>query len=212
VTAASLLALAAAGALMAADWLASWRGWPRVRWISKPGVMLALMALALALRRASPPERAWFLAALAGGLLGDVFLLLPERWFLPGLVAFLAGHLAYVAGFRYLPFFWPAALAGAGVAVGAGLWLLPRLRRALLAGGQRPLVLPVYVYAVAISAMLVSAFGSGKALAAAGGLLFFASDVLLAWYRFVRPLRWGQPVNIVLYQVGQLGLVASLAS
>ena len=210
-TAASLPALAAAAVLMVADWASSWRGWPRVRRFSKPGVMLALIAFALTLNPSSQGERAWFLAALVAGLAGDVLLMLPERWFLPGLVAFLVGHLAYVAGFRYLSFSVLGAVLGAAIAVGTALWLLPRLRRALAGGGRPGLVPPVYLYAVAISAMLVSAFGSGRPLAIAGGLLFFASDVLLAWYRFVRPLSWGQPVNIVLYQLGQLGLVASLA-
>jgi uncharacterized membrane protein YhhN len=59
--------------------------------------------------------------------------------------------------------------------------------------------------------MTVSATASGNVVAAAGGLLFFYSDVIFAWYRFVKPARWGQPVNIVMYQLGQALLVLSLA-
>jgi hypothetical protein len=35
--------------------------------------------------------------------------------------------------------------------------------------------------------------------------------VIFAWYRFVKPVPWGQPVNIVMYQLGQALLVLSLA-
>lgn len=59
--------------------------------------------------------------------------------------------------------------------------------------------------------MTVSATASGNLVAATGGLLFFFSDVIFAWYRFVTPVRWGQPVNIVMYQTGQALLVLSLA-
>ena len=34
------------------------------------------------------------------GLLGDVYLMLPVDLFIPGLAAFLVGHLAYIADFH----------------------------------------------------------------------------------------------------------------
>ena len=43
-----------------------------------------------------------------------------------------------------------------------------------------------------------------------GATLFFVSDALLGWNRFVRPLRWA-PVGIMTtYHLGQAGLVLSL--
>lgn len=71
--------------------------------------------------------------------------------------------------------------------------------------------MPVVGYVVVISLMAVSATASGSVVAAAGGLCFFFSDGILAWYRFVSPVRWGLPVNIVMYQTGQALLVLSLA-
>ena len=73
------------------------------------------------------------------------------------------------------------------------------------------LVRPVLVYMIVISAMTATACGTVNPLAAAGALLFLASDGLFAWYHFVGPLRWGRPANIVLYQCGQGLIAASLA-
>jgi uncharacterized membrane protein YhhN len=63
-----------------------------------------------------------------------------------------------------------------------------------------------------IGAMTAAACGTLNPLAAAGAILFFASDGLFAWYLFVRPLRWGRPVNIVLYQCGQALIAVSMAT
>jgi alkenylglycerophosphocholine/alkenylglycerophosphoethanolamine hydrolase len=92
----------------------------------------------------------------------------------------------------------------------AGVFLR-RVLGALNAAGRTQLRSPVVAYAIVISLMTVSAAASGNRVAVAGGLLFFFSDVIFAWYRFVKPVRWGQPVNIVMYQAGQALLVLSLA-
>ena len=91
-------------------------------------------------------------------------------------------------------------------------FVVRRILAALEAGGRARLKGPVIAYVAVISSMTVSATASGSLVAAAGGLLFFFSDLLFSWYRFVRPLSWGQPLNIVMYQSGQALLVLSLAS
>ena len=47
---------------------------------------------------------------------------------------------------------------------------------------------------------------------AVGALLFFVSDYLIARDRFVRPLPWAPLAIMVLYHLGQAGLVLSLTS
>ena len=71
--------------------------------------------------------------------------------------------------------------------------------------------MPVTAYVVVITAMLASAIASGVAVAALGAGLFYASDSLIAWNRFVRPLPWAPLAIIVTYHVGQGALVLSLA-
>ena len=151
------------------------------------------------------------MVALVLGLAGDVFLMLPDRFLVPGIAAFLLGHLAYVVGFRFAGCNVAGLIIGLTIAaVTAGL-LLRRILGALEQSGRTSLRYPVLAYAIVISLMTVSATASGNLVAAAGGLLFFFSDVIFAWYRFVKPVRWGQPVNIVMYQTGQALLVLSLA-
>jgi uncharacterized membrane protein YhhN len=183
----------------------------RLEFATKPAVMVLLIVAALLLRPASQGERAFFVVALVLGLAGDVFLMLPDRFLIPGIAAFLLGHLAYVVGFRFAGFNVAGLIVGLVIAaVTAGL-LLRRILSALEQSGRISLRNPVLAYAIVISLMTVSATASGHLVAAAGGLLFFFSDVIFAWYRFVKPVPWGQPVNIVMYQAGQALLVLSLA-
>jgi uncharacterized membrane protein YhhN len=173
--------------------------------------MLLLIAAAALLHPASQGERALFVVALGLGLVGDVFLMLPDGYLIPGIAAFLAGHLAYAAGFRFVGFAVFGLLAGLVTVAATAVLFLRRILSAVETGGRARLRNPVIAYAIVISLMTVSATASGNLVAAAGGLLFFFSDVIFAWYRFVRPVRWGQPVNIVMYQAGQALLVLSLA-
>jgi uncharacterized membrane protein YhhN len=207
----ALAALALAAIASAGDLTSILRHDRRLEFATKPAVMVLLIVAALLLRPASQGERALFVVALVLGLAGDVFLMLPDRFLIPGIAAFLLGHLAYVVGFRFAGFNVAGLIIGLTIAaVTAGL-LLRRILGALEQSGRTSLRYPVLAYAIVISLMTVSATASSNLVAAAGGLLFFFSDVIFAWYRFVKPVRWGQPVNIVMYQTGQALLVLSLA-
>jgi uncharacterized membrane protein YhhN len=207
----ALAALALAAIASAGDLTSILRRDRRLEFATKPAVMVLLIVAALLLRPASQGERALFVVALVLGLAGDVFLMLPDRFLIPGIAAFLLGHLAYVVGFRFAGFNVAGLIIGLTIAaVTAGL-LLRRILGALEQSGRTSLRYPVLAYAIVISLMTVSATASSNLVAAAGGLLFFFSDVIFAWYRFVKPVRWGQPVNIVMYQTGQALLVLSLA-
>ena len=91
--------MAVAAVVAAADWVAVARRSKPLEYVCKPAVMVALVGVALALVPVSPAQRWWFVAALVFGCAGDVFLMLPRDRFVPGLAAFLVGHLCYVVGF-----------------------------------------------------------------------------------------------------------------
>lgn len=204
-----LLALAAASAVT--DWLGVVHGQRSLRWIGKPATILLLMGVALALRPVSETQRNLFVAALLLSLFGDVYLLLTgEKWFRTGLAAFLAAHLAYSAGFLEagvkLGLLAISVPAVAVVSIVAGRQVIGSAR-----GSGGSVVVPVAVYLAAISTMVAVASASGRLLALAGALLFYFSDGLIAWSRFVRPLPWAPLPIIVTYHVAQATLVVSLA-
>ena len=98
----------------------------------------------------------------------------------------------------------------------AGVVFRP-IDRGVLAGGRSRLRIPVIGYALVITLMVVSAgltaagqtWVLGPALMVSlGAVLFFVSDSLLAWNRFVRPIHRGRLKNRVPYHLGQILLVA----
>jgi uncharacterized membrane protein YhhN len=209
VTTTAWVLLAVAGVFALGNWIAVARGSKPVEYVCKPATLLALIAVAIALDPVHADTRAWFVAALVLSLLGDIFLMVPRDWFVAGLSAFLLGHLAYAVGLNLHTdglWWWavPVVLIAALLAV--------RLVRGIRRSGQDALVGPVIAYVVVISVMGGSAVASGNAMAAAGALLFMASDSLIGETRFVRARPWGGVAIMVTYHLGQAGLVLSLVT
>lgn len=203
--------LAVTGLVALTDWFAVATSRRLIEYVAKPAVMVGLIAVAIALHPVSSTERAWFVGALALGLLSDVFLMLPQDLFVAGLAAALVEHLAYIAGFRARNLHTGLLLVGAVIAVVSAVAVLPSVYRALRKSHPK-LVAPVIAYSAVFMVMVASAGGTGSGVALGGALLFFYSDALLAWNRFVRPVGWGRFVNIVAYHSGQALLVLSLAA
>jgi uncharacterized membrane protein YhhN len=203
------------------DWVAVARRRKRLEYVFKPATLVAVLVGAWLLTRG--PHDAWqacfFLPGLVFSLAGDVFLMLPGPCFLPGLVAFLLGHLCYIAGLNPAPPPWPSfALLVAVAGIGGALY------RSIAAGlrrqGQTSLLVPVALYSVVLSLMLFSAWvtlfrpewtSPRRGLVITGASLFFASDAMLAWDRFVMPSSLLHLLVIVTYHLGQVALAASIA-
>ena len=205
--AAVLLAATALSAVV--DWAAVHTDRRPVEYVFKPLTLALLVAAALALDPAEPTVRAWFVVALVLSLAGDVFLMLPSDRFVPGLASFLLAHVAYVVGFVVAglePLGVAAGVApvvAAGLAVGARILRSARRSAPALAG-------PVAAYMAVISTMLVCAVGTWHAVAIAGALLFYVSDALIGYGRFVRSHPHGRLAVMVTYHLGQGLLVLSL--
>ena len=180
--------------------------------VSKPVPVLALLGW---LQNAPPaPYRRWISIGLMFSVLGDILLAWPEDLFVFGLGAFLVAHLAYLKA--YLVDCRRLALLPLAVALIAGVSLLG----VMASSGLGELLIPVCVYALAISAMLWRALArlgtqvpkKSAMLAAAGALIFVVSDSLIGIDRFVIKFSAAPYLIILFYWVGQWGIAASVFS
>lgn len=202
--------------------LALWKKWRGLEYVAKPAVMVCLFTW-LYLATGLQGVAFWFGVGLIFSLAGDVLLMLSlERMFVFGLLAFLLAHIAYLAGFQNelrTVSFWSVLLIFI-IAVNA-LRLMRRIISAMRANGQDRLVNPVIVYSSVISVMLYAAMttlsnpawkAGASLLVGLGAFLFYASDLVLAWNKFVAPIQNGRMINIGLYHLGQISLIAGIVS
>jgi len=183
----------------------------KLEYLCKPLTVVLLIGVALVMEPDSTTMRTWFVAALVFSLAGDLFLMLKERdLFVLGLASFLIAHVAYVLGFlvggvSILGLLGGLVVAGASVGlVGSRIVKAAQEREPQLMG-------PVMAYMGVISAMLAVAIGSGDTVAVMGAVLFYVSDALIGWTKFVRDVKWAPLAIIVTYHLAQIALVTSLA-
>jgi uncharacterized membrane protein YhhN len=200
--------------------LALQKNWFKLEVVAKPGVMLCLF-LWLLTTTGLEGATFWFGVGILLSLAGDVLLMISlDRLFLAGLVAFLLAHIFYVIGFNIpMPAIsaWSVILA---VLIGwGGAKIIRRILTSVIEKGQGRMRLPIIVYSVVISLMLLSAMiklndltwsASASILVAVGAFLFYLSDVILAWNKFVAPFQHGRIYNIAAYHLGQIALIAGV--
>jgi len=192
----------------------------RLEYLAKPAVMLCLFSWLYSSTglRGNP---FWFGVGILFSLVGDILLMIPpDRLFLLGLGAFLFAHVSYITGFREeLENINARSLVLAIIIAMYAGRLLRRFVGALRDKGEQKLVIPVSIYGTVISIMLYAAMSTiydpaWNARAAwyvsMGAFLFCASDVVLAWNKFVAPIKSGSVLNIILYHLGQIGLIAGV--
>jgi len=205
----AFLFLAIAVAIAVLDWIAVAIGNRFMEYILKPLTMVALVCVAVSIDPSSDNARWLLVIGLVLSMAGDIFLMLPADLFVPGLASFLLAHIFYVV-----------ALAALGVSLGgvvtglviAGIAALVVGRRIVggAAAADPALRVPVIAYMAAISAMVTFAFGTGVFFAIVGALLFFVSDAVLGWTRFVSEFARSRQLVMVTYHLGQMGLVLAL--
>ncbi len=201
-------------------WFVLARQWRSREYIAKPAVMAFLLIWLVSAAGLQMPL-GWFALGLVFSLAGDVLLISSsDRAFLFGLAAFLLAHVAYIIGLNSpLP---QVSLPVLGIVFILGVSAMRvtrRIVRAIDEKGMSHLRWPVIVYANVITLMLISAlltlyrpdWSSGAALlVSVGALLFYVSDIVLAWNKFVTPIKNGRLYNIVLYHLGQITLIVGV--
>lgn len=200
--------------------LALQKNWFKLEVIAKPAVMIVLF-IWLVTSAGLEGALLWFGLGILFSLVGDVLLMISlDRLFLAGLAAFLLAQIAYIIGFN-IPVpemsIWGVALA---LIIGmGGARVIRRILEAVTAKGQGRMRIPIAVYGTVISVMLLSAMlkqfdptweAWAALLVGTGGFLFYISDIILAWNKFVAPIRHGRIYNIAAYHLGQIALIAGV--
>ena len=200
--------------------LALWKGQRQLEYIAKPAVMISLfiwLYLSVGLKGAP----LWFGIGILFSLGGDIALLFIDRFFILGLVSFLLGHVAYLIGFN-TPLPQTTTVWSIGLAIVIGLGSVRVLRRivgSIRAKGQKRLVVPVIIYGTVITLMLLAAMltlfrlewnATAALLVSFGAALFYFSDIVLAWHRFVSPIKNGRMLNIGMYHLAQIMIVVGV--
>lgn len=191
--------------------------WPSLWlvYLFKPLATLLLILLAfLGWKSCRTAASRWIVVGLVLSFIGDVLLIWPNQYFLPGLVAFLLTHIAYLVAFTRdcnFPARFMVWLAYLAIAVGFYVFLLPTVPSGLR--------IPVAIYAAFLSTMAGQAMGRFFALknasaqsAAIGALLFLISDLLLAFHHFRQPLLYATILILLPYYLGQWLIASSIWS
>jgi uncharacterized membrane protein YhhN len=194
----------------------------KLEFFAKPAVMISMLIWLYA-STGLQGNSLWFGLGILFSLLGDVVLLSPsDRMFILGLILFLLTHIFYLIGFKeeLLDFTAWSFVLIFFIYVN-GLRLLRRIASAMRAKGQGRLIAPVILYGLVISSMLYAAMSTifnpawktgASFLVSVGAFLFYLSDLILAWNKFVSPVKNGPILNILAYYLGQIGLIAGVVS
>ena len=145
---------------------------------------------------------------------GDVALMFQERpaYFRAGLIFFLLAHLVYGGAFIYFSerVVQLAPIAALFLGLGTAIYLL-------LLPGLGKMKIPVGIYILIISFMAAAAVSmlvskeitsQTSILVAAGSILFYASDVILALNRFRFPMKYNR-LSLIPYYAGQFLIAVS---
>ena len=200
--------------------LALWKGWHKLEYLAKPAVMVCLFIWLYA-TAGLHGALLWFGIGILFSLAGDIALMFIDRFFMFGLIAFLIAHIAYLIGFNTpLPqttTVWSILLA---VVIGLGsVRVLRRIVGSIHTKGKKQLVVPVIIYGIVITLMLLAAMltlfrldwnAAAAVLVSFGAAMFYFSDIVLAWHRFVSPIKNGRMLNIGMYHLAQIVIVVGV--
>lgn len=161
-------------------------------------------------------------AGLVFGLVGDVCLNLRfvlektgKKIFLGGILAFLIGHILYLAALIPLAEkVWVWLIVGVFVAAALLYWILSSVEaeKAFKIFGVVYIGAVVLMTAVSVGVFRTRGTG-GSLLYMIGAVLFTASDIILIFNTFTKDGKaWMRPANLLLYYLGQLLIAFSIQS
>lgn len=199
------------------DWASTWKGWKIRLYIAKPATLLFLIIWTYQVTQWQE-GMLWFGIALVFSLIGDIALMLNPRYFMLGLASFLLAHVSFLLGFNQHPTpltigtLLLAVLVGISAArvfriLRPGIMKVPRGKRFLTAVAAYGLTLTLMVLSALVTFFRADWSLLSASLCAVGAVLFYISDSLLGYDRFVTKVKHGQSYVHLTYHLGQIGLV-----
>jgi len=198
--------------VLAADLFAVYNGNETLRYVTKPLLMPLLIIYFLAETNTFTSSlKKWIVLALVFSWGGDVLLMFESifsNFFIFGLVAFLIAHIFYIM-------FYENIIRKDGIRKNYW-WFLPVIIYYialiyLLSPHLGDMKLPVRIYGIVISYMLIQALQTGriKDMAAAtfmigGAVLFITSDSILAINKFYESFEFAGIAIMLTYGIAQL--------
>ena len=193
-------------------------GQENIAWYMKPLLLPFLIAAVYVSGRFS--SKRFLIAALTFSWIGDIILLFTDKgelYFIVGLVAFLISHLIYIVLFnkqikpkntRNKAVYW----VGVTVII---VYLMVMLSVLLPSLGD--LKIPVFVYAMVISTMLLFAFKGfliwhkpANWYILIGAIVFVSSDSILAFDKFYSPIVMNSFFIMITYLLAQYLIVTGI--
>ncbi|MCP3739610.1 lysoplasmalogenase [Rossellomorea sp. BNER] len=177
-------------------------------YILKPLTMALIIWIALSAEAYTSSYGVWIVIGLCFSVCGDLFLMLPSDRFLQGLISFFIAHICYILALltetNSPSIVWMAILL-----ILAFLYYFI-LKPGIIKQSGKNMLLPVALYIGTISLMLWEAMGIGQGIVFSAALLFYISDAVLAWDRFVQPFRLGHTFVMVTYFSAQYLFACSI--
>ncbi len=179
--------------------------------IFKPLTMILIILIAMLFPAIEITYKLFIVSGLLLSLIGDIFLIFPDKYFKYGLIAFLIGHIFYIlaftmtSGFHFT--FW--------VFLPIAILVILYLRIIIPYSGK--MKIPIIIYIIVIMSMVLMAverFHSlptlGTFLAAIGAVLFMISDATLALNKFRKPFFSAEMIILSTYFTAQWLLALSV--
>lgn len=169
----------------------------------KPLTMLFIIALPLLeVREDYSPYAYLIITGLIMSLLGDLFLLYPNRYFNNGLYSFLVAHILYIIAFNI-------GVLDYSILIAIPILVYILIVVKFLSPKLGALKYSVFGYILIISIMLFSALNLDKemgqlSIIGIGAILFTISDTTLAFNKFYKKFSFAEPVILATYFIAQL--------
>lgn len=182
------------------------------KYILKPGTMSLIIVLAICGSGLSTTFSVWVIVGLLFSVVGDIFLMLADKWFVKGLISFFIAHVFYIIGLSELVVFdWSSLVLSGIVLLIVAIIFFMFLYTAVKKEGGIGLSIAVASYIAIISIMVWFAILTRSNVLIFAAFLFYVSDAVLAIDKFKHQFRAAEYIIMFTYFIAQLLFALSIS-